>query len=136
MLGNRTDAEDAVHGLFVQLIQSGKASVDLAYLFGAATHRCLNILRDHKRQASLLERQRPETRGPVRTRCEERAIGLDLLIKLSEQLDEKVCTALVLHYFDDLSQEEVGEVMGMSRRTVGKYLKTVRNTLARISEGI
>jgi RNA polymerase sigma-70 factor (ECF subfamily) len=72
----------------------------------------------------------------VRTRCEERVIGLDLLIKLSEQLDENVCTALVLHYFDDLSQEKVAEVLGMSRRTVGKYLKTVRHTLARISEGV
>jgi RNA polymerase sigma-70 factor (ECF subfamily) len=134
MLGNRSDAEDAVHGLFVQVMQIGRTEVDLPYLFAAATRRCLNLLRDQQKQASLLANHQPETRGPVRTRCEDRVIGLDLLIKLAEQLDEKRCTALVLHYFDDLSQEEVAEAMGMSRRTVGKYLKEVRSTLAGLSK--
>lgn len=134
MLGNRTDAEDTVQGLFVQLMQIGKTDVDLPYLFGATTRRCLNVLRDRRKQASLLANYQPETRGPVRTRCEDRVVGLELLIKLAEQLDEKKCTALALHYFDDLSQEEVAEAMGMSRRTVGKYLKEVRRTLAGLSK--
>jgi RNA polymerase sigma factor (sigma-70 family) len=135
MLGNRTDAEDAVQGLFVQLIQMGKTNLDLPYLFTAATRRCLNILRNQRQQANLLQRQEPDSRGPVRTRCEDRVIDLDLLIKLSERLDENVCTALALHHFDDLTQQEVANAMGMSRRTVGKYLKVAQKTLVRLSEG-
>ena len=135
MLGNRTDAEDAVHGLFVQLMQIGKTSVDLAYLFAATTRRCLNVLRDRQRQSTLLARYQPDSRGPVRTQCEDRVIGLDLLMKLSEQLDERICTALALHHFDDLTQEEVAEAMGLSRRTVGKYLKAAHGKLTTLSEG-
>ena len=133
MLGNRSDAEDAVHGLFVQVMQIGRAEVDLPYLFAAATRRCLNLLRDRRKQASLLANYQPQTRGPVLTRCEDRVIGLDVLINNAEQLDEKTCTALALHYYDDLPQEEVAEAMGMSRRTIGKYLKQVRSTLASLS---
>ena len=135
MLGNRTDAEDVVHGLFVQLMQMRKTSLDLAYLFAATTRRCLNMLRDRRKQATLLARHQPDPRAPLGTRSEDRVIGMDLLIKLNAQLDEKVCTALALHYFDDLTQEEIAEAMGMSRRTIGKYLKAAHGKLAALSEG-
>lgn len=136
LLGNRADAEDVVQALFSQLLYSGETrGVDLPYLFRATTHRCLNVLRDRSRQAELLAQQEPALRGPVRTRCEDRVIDLDLLTRLMRRLDDKVCAVLVYHFFDDLTQEEVAALAGLSRRTVGKYLQRIRDTLSQLSEG-
>ncbi len=136
ILGNRADAEDVVQALFSQLVYSGQTrGVDLPYLFRATTHRCLNLLRDRSRQAELLANQEPALRGPVRTRCEDRVVDLDLLTRLAQRLDDRVGEVLIYYYFDDLSQEEVAELAGLSRRTVGKYLQRIRDTLFQLSEG-
>src|SRR5690348_15577265 len=96
MLHNRVDAEDVVQGLFVDLLQGAgaggpdSAQLELGYLYRAVTHRCLNVLRDARNRRRLLDqREAPVT--AVRTTCEQRAIDLDLLLKLSGQLDELSC---------------------------------------------
>jgi DNA-directed RNA polymerase specialized sigma24 family protein len=39
---------------------------------------------------------------------------------------------LIYRYFDDLAQDEIAELMGISRKTVGKALQEVRDTVARV----
>jgi RNA polymerase sigma factor (sigma-70 family) len=139
MLHNRVDAEDVVQGLFVDLLQGAgpggpdSAQLELGYLYRAVTHRCLNVLRDARNRRRLLDQcEAPAT--PARTTCEQRVIDLDLLLKLSGQLDELSCEMLVYRFIDDMTQEEIAELTGYSRKTVGKRLDDARQTVLRLAE--
>jgi RNA polymerase sigma factor (sigma-70 family) len=138
MLHNRVDAEDVVQGLFVDLLQSGgtsgpdPAQLELGYLYRAVTHRCLNVLRDAQNRRRLLD-QREAPALPARTTCEARAIDLDLLLKLSAQLDQLSCEMLVYRFIDDMTQDEIAELTGYSRKTVGKRLDDARTAVLRLA---
>jgi RNA polymerase sigma-70 factor (ECF subfamily) len=133
ILRNRDDARDVVQALFVELLQRGETSFELPYLYRAVTNRCLNLLRDRSTHARLLEHSDAALVLPARTNCEDRAIDLDLLLKLSHALDAEQLELLVYRYVDDFSQEEIAEVMGKSRKTIGKYLAAVEAVVAGIA---
>ena len=132
LLSNQADAQDIVQALFLDLFASGNTDVDLPYLYRAVTHRCLTLLRDQTNRARLLTREQPTLRGTARTRCDDEAIGLDLIAKVVEQLDTRAAELLVYRYFDDLSQEEIAVLLGLSRKTVGKLLVEVRDAVRRV----
>lgn len=135
MLCSASDAEDVVQGLFLDLLRKGAREADLPYLYRAATNRCLNLMRDRKRRRELLAGQDERLRGPVRTLCDEQVIGTDLLAKLVERLDDAAAEVLVYRYVDDLTQEEIAELLSTSRKTVGKRLERVRSVLQRLTAG-
>jgi RNA polymerase sigma-70 factor (ECF subfamily) len=132
LLSNQADAQDIVQALFLDLFASGNTAVDLPYLYRAVTHRCLTLLRDQTNRARLLTREQPLLRGTARTRCDDEAIGLDLIAKVVDQLDARGAELLVYRYFDDLSQEEIAVLLGLSRKTVGKLLVEVRDAVRRV----
>lgn len=132
ILQNREDAQDVVQTLFVDLLQDSADVPDLAYLYRAVTNRCLNMLRDKATRARLLSRHDVALRGPVRTSCEDRTIDLDLLTKLSGTLDQEHAEVLVFHYFDDMSQSEIAELLGLSRKTIGVRLARIRSLVANL----
>ena len=124
MLQSREDARDIVQSLFLDLLQAaGAEPPSLPFLYRAVTNRCLNHLRDRATRTRLLERADPALRGPVRLSCEEHVIGVDLLAKLATALDADTCEMIVYRYVDDLSQDEIAELTGYSRKTVGKRLE-------------
>jgi RNA polymerase sigma-70 factor (ECF subfamily) len=135
MLGSRADAQDLVQGLFADLLErrarAGDA-LDLPYLYRAITNRCLDFLRDEKNRARLREAHDDALRGPVRTRCDDRVIDLDLLEKLARALDAPTLEILTYRFFDDMTQEEIATMTGLSRKTVGKKLDDVREAVARL----
>ena len=126
---NNAEAEDLVHLLFVDVVRGTVKNTDLPYLFRATTHRCLNHLRDHQRRGVLLD-QLPAPASANSDSSDER----DLLVKTISQLPPKIAEVAVLHYFDELSQDEVADLVGLSRRTVGKYLGYAREALVRLSQ--
>jgi len=132
MLGSRADAQDLVQGLFVDLLQRGREP-DLPYLYRALTNRCLSYVRDERNRARLLAARDDALRSTGRTRCDEHAIGRDLLVKLARELDDTTFEILVLRFFDDLTQEEIATMLGTSRKTVGKKLDDVRAAVARLT---
>ena len=134
MLGNRADAQDLVQALFVDLLARGEAP-DLAYLYRAITNRALTFMRDAKNRARLLESNDDALRGPVRTRCDDRVIGMDLLAKLTRTLDERALEILIYRFFDDMTQDEIAELIGLSRKTVGKIEAEIRATVAELGGG-
>ncbi len=132
VLQNRDDALDVVQGVFVDMLQKGQTEADLPYLYTAVTSRCLNLLRNRNTRARLLEGEDPSLRGPIRTRCDEHVIGLDLLTKLATRLDDSTLQVLVYRYFDDLTQDEIATLMDLSRKTIGKRLDRVRDVVAEL----
>jgi len=127
LLGNASDAEDVVQGLFVDLLERGQPAADLPYLYRAVTHRCLNLLRDRGNRQRLLQLNDQSLRGSARTRCDDLVIGLQQLDRLLDRLDARSAEVLVYHYFDDLPQEEIAELLSLSRKTIGKILGGIRD---------
>lgn len=125
---------DVVHGLFVDLMQARKPALELPYLYRAVGNRCLNLLRDSGNRRRLLERQEPALRGPVRTRCDDEVLGLDLLARLAAELDPRSLEILVCRYWDDMTQDEIAQVLGVSRRTVVKRLAALRDRVQALRE--
>jgi len=130
ILRNRDDAVDVVHGLFVDLIQQRQRILDLPYLYRAVTNRCLNAVRDQANRNRLLEREQPVLAQGGRVRCDDHVIGTDLLVRLADRLDQGHLEVLVCRFFDDLTQDEVAEQLGVSRKTVGKRLARIRSEVA------
>ena len=136
LLQNRHDAQDVVQGLFLDLLQrDDRPEMDLPYLYRALTNRCLNMLRDHSTRRRLLSLHDVVLRGPVRVTCEERVVDLDLLTKLAGALDQESAEILVYRFVDDLGQEEIAELLGLSRKTIGQRLARIRDAIAALSGG-
>lgn len=133
ILRNRDDATDVVHALFVDLIQRRVDAIDLPYLYRAVTNRCLNLLRDATTRARLLEAN--PVAPAARVRCDDAVVGGELLVKLIERLDPGQREVLIARFVDDLTQDEIAEHLGVSRKTVGKRLAAIRGVMTGLTGG-
>jgi RNA polymerase sigma-70 factor (ECF subfamily) len=127
VLRSREDAVDVVHTLFVDLIPRWSKDVDLPYLYRAVTNRCLNVLRDRGTRARLLEREQQVAAPVGRVRLDDEVVGVGLIAKLADRLDQGHLEVLVARFVDDMTQEEIAEHLGVSRKTVGKRLDRIRD---------
>ena len=109
--------------------------MDLPYLYRAVTNRCLNAIRDAGTRARLLAAAADELAPAPRTRCDDVAIGADLLVRLGDALDTGHMEVLVARYVDDLTQDEIGAQLGLSRKTVGKRLARIRDQVVALTRG-
>ena len=135
MVGNREDARDILQALFADLLanpSSAQATMDLPYLYRAMTNRCLTFLRDESNRARLRDRHDVALAPAPRTACDERAIGVDLLVKLVRELEPGESEVLAYRYLDDMTQEEIAELLGLSRKTIGKRLDRIREAVRRV----
>ena len=129
MLRSREDAVDVVHALFADLIPTWTSAVDLPYLYRAVTNRCINLVRDRGTRARLLERE-PLAAAPLgRVRIDDEVVGLGLVAALTERLDDAHLQVLVCRFLDDMTQDEIAAQLGVSRKTVGKRLDRIRDTV-------
>jgi len=123
LLGDAAAAEDATQEVFVRLMRHARRlSSDGGYLpwiYRVATNHCLNVLRDgahlEVREPTAFTEGEPEN---VVAQLGARQLSAQLL----RRFDEETRTIAVLSLVDGLSRDEVAEVMGLSRKTVGKKL--------------
>jgi RNA polymerase sigma factor (sigma-70 family) len=134
ILGSADDANDVVQALFTDLLPKADAALDLPYLYRAVTNRCLTLLRDESNRARLLKRNDGALVPPARTACDDRVITLDLLAKLVRELDPADCEVLAYRYLDDMTQDEIATLLGLSRKTIGHRLDRIREVVARVAE--
>jgi len=135
MLRSREDAVDVVHALFADLIPSWTSDVDLPYLYRAVTNRCLNLVRDRGTRARLLEREATAAAPLGRVRLDDEVVGFGLLAALVERLDDGHLQVLVCRFLDDMTQDEIAGHLGISRKTVGKRLDRIRDTVTALRSG-
>ncbi len=133
MLGNRPDAEDVVQGIFVDLYRKGKTDVDLPYLYRAATSRCLNRIRDSRRHRELLAEHGEVLISAGPGVPEARVISVDLLGQLVGRLDKTSSEILVYRYLDQMTGDEIADLLGVSRRAVTKRLTKIRAALEAVA---
>lgn len=125
LLGDEQAARDAMHDIFLKAWRAedgfrGQAS-PMTWLYRITTNHCLNLLRDERRRRELLAGATARGSG-ARAGEEDRLAVAELLARVSDHLRE----IAVYYYVDELSQDEIAEIVGVSRRTVGYRLEEFR----------
>src|SRR6185437_11222558 len=91
----------------------------MTFVYRVATNLCLNHLR--------AQRVRTRADAPPEPALEPaQADARELLVHLLDRLDERALQIATLHFFDGLTQEEIAEVVGLSRKTIGLELQKIR----------
>jgi RNA polymerase sigma-70 factor (ECF subfamily) len=146
MLGNNSDVEDIAQQVFVRVWKSAKRYVPRAkfttWLLKITRNLVFNELRRRSRHAQLpLQIESESEERPIR---DERATAPDAAL-LEQELQHAVETAIellpetqrmavVLRRYDELSYEEIAEVLGQSVPAVKSLLFRARTELrARLS---
>ncbi len=122
LLGSEPDAWDATQEVFLKAARAldgfeGRSS-PMTWLARITTNHCLNVLRARKvrRHDGLDDLDRSRWADPTA----ERAAAIRGLLDEFEQETQRVA----VHYFvDEMSQEEVAQVVGRSVPTVRKRLR-------------
>jgi len=124
--GPRVSAEDVRQEAFAKLIAAGPEAIasPRAYLTATARNLALNDLRRQKNAATDthgdLETIAPHTADPeaLLIASEEASAAVAAL----EALDPHLRKCLLLHLVDGLTQFEVADRLGCSRRTVQRHI--------------
>jgi RNA polymerase sigma factor (sigma-70 family) len=128
ILGSESDAGEVVQDMFLSLFekpaQFAGASSLTTFLYSATTHACLNRLRNQRSRARLREE-----RGAELARDDEQPLTQDQLLLLQatlKSMPSELAHVAVYHFMDGLTQDEIAEVMGCSRRHIGNQLVRVQ----------
>ena len=123
LLGSEADAWDVVQKVFCELAQGGKAGDlerPMAYVYRATTNLCLNELA--ARRVRIAHGPAPVDAAAPGDRVHAR----ELLEKLDARMDDLDRRIVVLAFHDGLPQEEIAEILGVWRRTIGRRLARLR----------
>ncbi|QDQ03211.1 RNA polymerase sigma factor [Lysinibacillus fusiformis] len=123
---NRATAEDIVQDIFIKVFYSlhkyKKMGSFNAWLYRIVVNNCFDYLRIHKLQTIRIDSDVMDNRYPEKVLLlHERNEQLE---KLLQQLDETEYMVLLLKYVNELSYDEISEVLQIS-------LNDVRNKLHR-----
>ena len=132
ILGNEEAARDAMQQVFIKAIDAASGfrgdSSPMTWLYRMTTNYCLNIIRDASRRRELLEERGRIDDEPTSISAEERAT----LIKVLEGVPEELHQIAIYYYVDQMNQDEIAEIIGVSRRTVGNRLEAFRTAAKEI----
>lgn len=131
LLGDEGEAREALQEVFVALAErpegfDGRSSV-LAWLYVATTHHCLNRLRDRRTRGRLLAAHAEAAPRGTPPPPADQALALRELLG---RLPDELASVAVYFYGDEMTQDEIAEVLGCSRRHVGHLLERLRARLA------
>ena len=130
IMGSEAEAQEILQELFMSFLErpeqlAGKASIT-GWLYGATTHLCLNTLRNRKNRARLLQLRPPEASAATGN-AEAALRAQELLATLPDHLAQ----VAVYYYLDELTHEEISEIIGVSRRHVGNLLQQIDERMKR-----
>lgn len=141
MLGNAQDAEDATQDALVKAYQNlaayrGEAEFT-TWLYRILTNVCLDALRRRRRrpQAAGEDPEQLLARLPDPEGVEDRALAreqMQLLERALAQLPPQMRSLLVLREVDDLSYEQIAQVLGVRVGTVKSRMSRARLKLQKI----
>ena len=148
IVNNAQDAEDVAQEVFIQVhrsINSFKGESKLStWLYRIATTRSLDLLRSRKskKRFGLLQRLFGDGNEPVMEIPDFNHPGVTLdrkenaakLFKAINKLPENQRIAFTLHKLEDLSYQEVSEIMGTTLPAVESLMHRARQNLRKMLE--
>jgi len=126
--GHTLLATDLVHEAYLRLFE-GKTPQwnDKKHFFATAAVSMRRILVDHARKKTSIKRTDPENGIKQAERPElgpqlslEDVLDLDIALQKLQKLDEKQCQIVQLRVFAGLTENEIAELMEISRRSVAR----------------
>jgi RNA polymerase sigma-70 factor (ECF subfamily) len=92
------------------------------WLYRITTNYCLNLIRDAARRRELLEQQGKPSPIAEEASPEDKHTLRQVLERIPEDLRE-----IAVYYFvDQMNQDEIASIVGVSRRTIGNRLEAFR----------
>ena len=129
LTGDRHVAEDIAHDAFLRVAGRFAALRDPSafgpYLRKTVVNLCRARVRALERERRSLGRHAPEEAVEADTSADDR----DQLWSLIKRLPYRQRAALVLRYWDDLSEAQIGEVLKCSPRAVNSLLSRAKDAL-------
>ncbi len=133
LLGDGPAAEDALHEAFVKIWRYGRSFRDaaspLAWLYRTVDRCCFDAMAARARRGEQAIDETIEATAPSAPAREQLA-RWQIVRQFLHKLDERVQQIAVLHWVDELSQEEIAAAVGWSRQTVAKKLELLRERAA------
>jgi len=133
ILRDRSSAEDALQEVFVRLWRYGdafrEAESKVLWLYRVADRCCFDRLarRNAHPEVSLPNPSMPPgDKIAQASTVEDREVVMCFL----DRFDDRVKQVAVLHYLDEMTQEEIAAATGWSRQTVFKKLAFLRSRAA------
>jgi RNA polymerase sigma factor (sigma-70 family) len=145
---NAQDAEDVAQEVFIQVYRSihqfkGESKLS-TWLYRIATTRALDLLRSKKskKRFGLVQRLFGENNEPVQEIADFNHPGIKLdqkenaakLFKAIKQLPENQKAAFVLHKLEDMSYQEVSEVLNTTVPAIESLMHRAKQNLRKILE--
>lgn len=137
-LGNRFDAEDAVHITFEVVVriwpEVAAMEYPASYAWKVLKNRIADVLRDRARVSPVEDDRLAEEldRRVLGTDPAERAAVRLSVEEALRRLPERQREAVVLHRMVGMSTQETAEVMGVEEDSVRMYLKRAKSRLTRL----
>ncbi len=120
ILGDEQLARDVCQDVFVQLLRVGEAwtapSV-LGWLYRTTTNCCLNLMRGSRRWHHFLRRlPAPQPVTP--------SLSTQLVLR---GIPERLHDIAIYYSLDEMSQDEIALVLGLSQKTVSNRIRELRS---------
>ena len=139
ILRNGADAEDVVQDTLLKIWshrgtwQTGRAKFS-TWLYRVVTNRCLDMRRRPKTEGMEEAPEMVDAQPDALTTLQRHETS-DLLAQEMERLPDQQRVALILSYYDDLSNAQIAEVMDTTVQAVESLLKRGRQHLRRQLHG-
>ena len=125
MLGDPAEAHEIVHDVFLSLLQQpnhGGRSRLHTFLYSAVTHACLNRIRSRRTRERLAPHLALSRASKQPLNAEQRV----MLESALRGLPAPLAQVAVYYSMDEFTQGEIAQILGCSRRQVGKLLERFR----------
>lgn len=123
-------AEDALQEVFVRLWKYGdsfrEADSKVAWLYRVADRCCFDHLERRGGRAESPLDERTATGDAAGAGGAGTVEDGEVVMRFLDRFDDRVKQVAVLHYLDEMSQEEIAAATGWSRPTVAKKLELLR----------
>lgn len=121
------DADDVVQEVFLRLLRHRPEVQEMmAWMYTTATHVALDRLRFLARRNAAWRTAVAEHQEQAPRSTEEVLASRDLCRRVLVHTDRRTQEVVVLVVFDEMTQEQAADTLGISRKTVNERLKRFR----------